>query len=158
MVIDFTEGKKDHELANDVSSVITRIASLKDLLKAWCERRKVDFEGDRLIDSHRDVAIIHDLWNLDKHYKLTRASRSKLSPRISGYSRGARFDGQSWLEETPDGGLRSAGPGQVEHVTDAKIVDENGNHIGNLYEIAQSAVEQWTAAFQRAGAKLPPRG
>ncbi len=33
-------------------------------------------------NSNRDVAIIHDLWNLDKHAELDGASRSGLSPRL----------------------------------------------------------------------------
>ena len=37
---------------------------------------------DQLIDSNRDVAIIHDLRNLDKHAELNRPSRSGLSPRL----------------------------------------------------------------------------
>lgn len=65
--IDFTDGTDPATAANRVSLLFNNIASLKDHLKAWCKRNGKPFTGDQLIDSNRDVAIIHNLWNLDKH-------------------------------------------------------------------------------------------
>ena len=47
--------------------LLNNIACLKDHLKSWCKKNNKPFAGDQLINSNRDVAIIHDLWNLDKH-------------------------------------------------------------------------------------------
>src|ERR1700688_3124198 len=80
--IDFTKGADRATAANRVSLLLNNIACLKDHLKAWCKKNGKPFTGDQLIDSNRDVAIIHDLWNLDKHAELNRPSRSGLSFRL----------------------------------------------------------------------------
>jgi hypothetical protein len=79
---DFTKVEKPATTANRVSTLVNNIACLKDYLKAWCKKNGRPFTGDQLIDGNRDVAIIHDLWNLDKHAELNRPSRSGLSPRF----------------------------------------------------------------------------
>src|SRR5215470_6309926 len=81
--VDFSQGTDQATAANRVSLLINNIACLKDHLKSWCKRNGKPFTGDQLIDSNRDVAIIHDLWNLDKHAELNRPSRSGLSPRLA---------------------------------------------------------------------------
>src|SRR5260221_1547863 len=80
--VDFTEGTDRATAANRISMLVNNIACLKDHLKAWCKKNGKPFTGDQLIDSNRDVAIIHDLWNLDKHAELNRPSRSVISPRL----------------------------------------------------------------------------
>jgi len=79
--IDFTMGTDRATAANRVSLLLNNIGCLKDHLKSWCKKNGRPFTGDQLIDSNRDAAIIHDLWNLDKHAELSR-SRSGLSPRL----------------------------------------------------------------------------
>src|SRR5216684_78939 len=78
----FQKGADTATAANRASQLMANIACLKDHLKAWCNRNGKPFAGDTLIDSNRDVAIVHDLWNLDKHAELNRPSRSGLSPRF----------------------------------------------------------------------------
>ena len=90
---DFSGGATDAELANIVSLCIANIACLKDHLKAWCKANGTIFHGDTLIDSNRDVAIIHDLWNRDKHFVL-RQSRSGLFPELRDVIRAARLSTQ----------------------------------------------------------------
>src|ERR1700692_4676107 len=80
--IDFTQGADRATAANRVSLLLNNIACLKDHLKSWCKKNGKAFTGDHLIDSNRDVAIIHDLWYVDKHAELNRPSRSGLSPRF----------------------------------------------------------------------------
>lgn len=64
---DFTKIEKPATAANRVSTLVSNIACLKDHLNHWCRNNGKPETGDQLIDSNRDVAIIHDLWNLDKH-------------------------------------------------------------------------------------------
>jgi hypothetical protein len=80
--IDFTQGTDQATAANRVSLLLNNIACLKDQLKAWCKKNGKPFTGDQLIISDKDVGIIHDLWNLDKHGELEHGSRSKLWPRL----------------------------------------------------------------------------
>src|ERR1700722_5117049 len=65
--IDFTAGTDRATAANRVTLLLNNIACLKDHLKSWCAKNGKPFIGEQLIDTNRDVAIIHDLWNLDKH-------------------------------------------------------------------------------------------
>src|SRR5205823_4226020 len=80
--IDFTMGTDRATAANRVSLLLNNIACLKDHLKLWCKKNGKPFTGEQLIGGNRDAAIIHDLWNLDKHAELNRPSRSGLSPRL----------------------------------------------------------------------------
>src|SRR4051812_43588137 len=79
--IDFSGGATEAALANIVFTTISNIACLKDHLKAWCGST-VRFDGDMLIDSNRAVGMIHDLWNVDKHFQLTRPPRSGTQPAL----------------------------------------------------------------------------
>jgi hypothetical protein len=61
---DFTKIEAPATAANRVSLLLHNIACLKDHLHTWCVKNNKPKTGDQLIDSNRDVAIIHDLWNL----------------------------------------------------------------------------------------------
>lgn len=59
--LNFSDGISDAAMANCLSLLIANIASLKDHLKSWCQTNSRQFDGDALINSNQDVAIIHDL-------------------------------------------------------------------------------------------------
>lgn len=81
--VDFNQGRTEAELANLASLLVANIACLKDHLKEWCASNGSPFEGDTLINTNRDVALVHDLWNTDKHATLTK-SRSGCRPKVVG--------------------------------------------------------------------------
>src|SRR6266508_6146785 len=85
--VDFTQGSTDAGLANIASLLIANIDWLKDHLKAWCKTNGKPFEGDNLIDSEKDVAIIHDLWDLDKHADLNSPPRSGYRAKLKNLRR-----------------------------------------------------------------------
>lgn len=160
--VDFSQGKSDAELANTLSLLVTNIACLKDHLKAWCKVHGKPFEGDRLIDSNKDVAIIHDLWNRDKHFELV-TSRSKLWPELRDLQRPVKLTppkAGGWVAITLNprsGRLETHGTGSVELVVDATVADKEGNRIDNLLSVAERAVSAWERALAAAGVNLPPR-
>lgn len=161
--VNFSDGISDAELANVVSLCIANIACLKDHLKAWCKVHSKPFEGEVLIDTNREMGIVHDLWNRDKHFDLKR-SRSGLFPEIRDISRSARLTTQpqkgSWVAMTLDpvtGQLKTHGDGKVELVIDGTVVDASGTRIGDLLEIAEQAVAAWESALASAGVTIPPR-
>jgi hypothetical protein len=161
--VDFSDGVSDAELANIVSLCVANIACLKDHLKAWCKSHSKPFQGDTLIDSNRNVGLIHDLWNRDKHVDL-KQSRTGLFPEIRNISRCARLTTQaqagSWVAMTLDprtGQLKTHGDGKVELVIDADVADANGARIGDLLEIAEQAVAAWEGTLAAAGIVVPPR-
>lgn len=157
VAIDFGGSVSDVELANSVSLFIANIACLKDHLKAWCKMHDVPFNGDKLIDSNRDVGLIHDLWNRDKHFDLDR-SRTGLFPELRNIARMARLstkaDAGSWIAISLDprtGQLRRHGDGTAEVVIDADVVDSKGIRLGGLIDISERAIAEWEAALTVAG-------
>jgi hypothetical protein len=78
---DFTKTVDSATAANRVGQLLANIACLKDHLKAWCKKNGGLFRGEELINTNKEVAIVHDLWNLDKHAELDR-SRSGFWPRL----------------------------------------------------------------------------
>jgi hypothetical protein len=158
--IDFTQGADRATAANRVSLLLNNIACLKDHLKAWCKKHGKPFTGEQLINSNRDVAIIHDLWNFDKHAELNR-SRSGLSPRLQHPPQtGLTFKGGGPMMVTIpffEGGVIQA-QGQASLRIAATVVDKDGNGLGDLEAISLRAVAAWQAEFVKAGMKLtqPP--
>lgn len=158
-VIDFRAGSNEAADANVLLGLVASIASLKDYLKAWCVSRGAPFAGDTLINSNRDVAIVHDLWNLDKHAELQK-SRSGLSPTL-------RHIGRGMMVRPPAGekavsvslciapfGLYFSGKQFVG--VDASVVDSAGKHLGSALEIAERAIEAWETEYRSSGIPLPP--
>ena len=84
MGIDFSQGTTPSGLANIASGIIANIACLKDHLKVWCHRNGKTHDYEKLINTNKDVALIHDLWNIDKHGELNRPPRSGVPPGSSG--------------------------------------------------------------------------
>jgi hypothetical protein len=159
---DFTKIEKPATVANRVSSLVNNIACLKDHLNAWCKKNGKPRTGDQLIDSNRDVAIIHDLWNLDKHGELDRPSRSGLSPRFQQPAHTTLERKITNSEETLIVAISISKGGRVHPFegTNAKItatvVDSDGNMLGDLDPICLRAVAAWEAEFIKAGLKIVP--
>jgi hypothetical protein len=159
--MDFTTGADAPTAANRASQLTANIACLKDHLKVWCARRNKPFTGDTLIDSDREVAIVHDLWNLDKHGELGR-SRSKLYPRLAEppssslvLKAEARTPKPRFELFVPIFG-GAIGPRMRIHDGAslrivARVVDKDGNHLGDLEAICEKAVAAWEAEFRKAG-------
>lgn len=139
--IDFTMGTNRATAENRASLLINNIACLKDHLKLWCKRNGKPFTGDQLIDSNRDVAIIHDLWNLDKHGELSRPPRSGLSPQLLQPARtGLTFKGGGPVPPMViipfSGGGAIQARGEVSLSIDATVVDKDGKPLGHLEAIS----------------------
>jgi hypothetical protein len=158
--IDFTDGADEATAANRVSLLLNNIACLKDHLKLWCKKNGKPFTGDQLIDSNKDVAIIHDLWNLDKHAELNRPSRSKLSPRFAQPAHASlMFKGGTEAASVTipffqGGVIQMTGAASLR--ISAGVVDKDGNSLGDLESIALRAVAAWEAEFVKAGMSLTP--
>jgi hypothetical protein len=159
---DFTKIENPATVANRVSLLVNNIACLKDHLHAWCKKNGKPRTGDQLIDSNRDVAIIHDLWNLDKHAELNRPSRSGLSPRFQQPAHTTLERKITNTEETLIFAISVFNGGRVQPFegTNAKItatvVDGDGNTLGDLDSICLRAVAAWEAEFVKAGLKIVP--
>lgn len=161
--VDFNQGRTEADLSNVATLLVANIACLKDHLKAWCEANAKPFEGDTLISSNRDVALIHDLWNTDKHAVLDR-SRSGSKPKLEdirqtlALSTGAS-GGIVLRVEMGTGKLltHSLGDGSAGLRVTARIVDEGGTPLGELSEVCQRAAAAWEQTLLQAGVSIPAR-
>lgn len=154
---DFKKGTDTATAANRVSQLLANIACLKDHLKVWCDKNNKPFAGDVLIDSNRDVAIVHDLWNLDKHGELKR-SRSGLFPRFLHPPHTSMvFKGeagkQPMLQIPVFGGPMQVKDGASLRIT-ASVIDKDGNPLGDFENICEKAVNAWEAEFKKVGLPL----
>jgi len=162
--LDYSGGMTDIGLMNIADSLVANIACLKDHLKIWCRKTGKTFEGDDLISSDKNVALVHDLWNIAKHVELDRAPRSGHRPRIKNLKRIMRlssggqpgafssfmfdpFTGQKWVN-TQKGG-------SVSLVITGAVVDEHDTILGDFASICEAAAAAWQDALLQAGVPLP---
>jgi len=162
--VDFNQDADEIELANAALLLVANIASMKDHLKAWCKRQGVAFYGEALINSNRAVALIHDLWNIDKHAELDKPPRSGHTPKLQGLqkslvlSAGNSAGSGAFFSMDPRTGKvthGTSGGGSVQLALVAQIVDEAGNVLGDFTETCTQAVEEWVKALSAAGVHLP---
>lgn len=154
---------READLANAASLLIANIACIKDHLKKWCEDRGCPFHGDELINSNKSVALVHDLWNVDKHAVLIRPPRSGCTPKLQNIETVLQIStgpipgggGAFWIDPRT-GGVRTetSGEGTIQLALMAEIVDENGNLVGDFRRACEDAVDAWLGALQAAGVPL----
>lgn len=164
--IDFNANSDSIELHNRATLLVSNIACLKDHLRAWCKANTLPFKGDDLIDSNRAVAIIHDLWNVDKHLELNRPPRSGHKPKLQNLRTAlelstGRVVGSRILvtfdAATGKPIVKSSGEASASIVLSAAIVDETGSHLGEFLTICTKAADAWEAELRDAGVPLPAR-
>jgi hypothetical protein len=159
--VKFDSSRNDAVKANNVSLLLGAIGSIKDNLKWWCIDNSVKFEGETVLKNCKDCAIIHDLWNIDKHGRLDRKARSgyaelKFEKPSMALNISAGTDANSGVLFTHD--LRSGkmevlteGSGRADLKLSANVF--NGKVLlGELSDIARRALEGWKKELLRAGA------
>lgn len=162
--LNFSQNQTEASLANTAGTLIANIASLKDHLKLWCNKNKRDFKGDELIDTNRDVAIVHDLWNIDKHAELDRKPRSGHTPRIENLrqslnlSTGGVAGSSAMFSMDPrTGEMRSqtTGGAKITLSISGEVVSENGKALGDFATICETASDSWKRTLIAAGISIP---
>jgi len=165
-MLDFSQGKTAAGLANIASLLIANIACMKDHLKVWCSKNSKPFDGDNLVKSDKNVALVHDLWNTDKHGELDRAPRSGHYPKLQGLSQvlnlstGTSAGSSALFTFDPQMGemiIRTHGGGSAKLVIRGQVVDEHGALLGQFADICEKATSSWEQALNRAGVTVPTR-
>lgn len=151
---DFRGGFSDDDLCNQAHSVIHNIANLRDHLRRWAshhdqDKNKVD-GVDGVVDKCPELQIIKDLSNNDKHgYPPRDGGHSGKCPQLNGINHVMRLQNQAKKESmiamtVGTGGVpKFIGDGIAKAVVTGDVVDNDGTRIGDLYEIANKAVEAW---------------
>jgi len=161
--VDFNQNSDPIALANAASLLVANIASLKDHLKAWCKKQGTSFDGDNLINTNQSVALIHDLWNVDKHAELNSPPRSGYTPKITGIatalaiSAGTEAGASACFSMDPLTGkvtTSTSGGGTIQLALVAQISDENGVNLGEFSQVCTEAADAWSAALHAAGVPL----
>jgi hypothetical protein len=162
--VSFSDGVSQSELQNSVTLLVANIASLKDHLKKWCNANGSNFNAETVLNTCREAALIHDLWNSDKHGGLDRAPRSGVTPQITDLRKALRLtsgttagSGAFFTMDPRTGEMQvgGTGGGSATHTVTARIVDEHGNHLGELEDICKAALDAWIAAMNVAGVPQP---
>lgn len=162
MHVEFRDHRSESELANLVASLLASIGSIKDHLNLWCAANGVSAPGDALINSNLAVALVHDLWNRDKHGALT-WPRSGFQPYLSSVEQSLVVEPVNGAGSTLDIRLDTAtgearafpGPNtRLSLVVDGEILDESGKPLGSLLSICNEAVDAWLDALEKAGVPL----
>lgn len=148
---DFRGGLNDEELANSAYSLVNNIASLRDHVRRWARKNGRDkAEVNAFIDTSMDILIMRDLANNDKHgYEPNGRSYSGKNPRLIEVERvlqlSTRAEKGSRIGMTfaADGTPRFLGDGSAKAVITGRVIDNEGNTIGDLSKIADQAVADW---------------
>lgn len=148
---DFRGGLSDDELSLQAHAVIHDIANLRDHLRQWAAKNgQQKTRINQTIADSLELRIILDLSNNDKHgYQRSRRGRSGKSPRLTRINRVMQLQTQAKKGSTiamtlgPGGVPRFIGDGTGKAVVTGDVVDNDNNRIGDLYEIANKAVEAW---------------
>ncbi len=159
---DFQGNLTQEELANLAYSSIHNIANLYGNLKKWASNNKKNpSKVDEVFNTSREIKIIQDLSNNDKHgYPPRNGGHSGISPKMEKFSRGLQIATPSKEGGTMEFTLDLSGKQQTTKMDNLAVVvsgsvsDANGNHIGNSHLIAMKALEAWEVYLNDNDIKL----
>ncbi len=148
---DFSGHLSDEQIHEIAFVLICHISHLRDHLIHWAKSNGQDHKKvDARIRSSEAIKIMRDLCNGDKHgYPLTQKTWTGRQPRAGKIRREMRLKTRPekgsgiGLSIGPDGLPRVVGDGTAEVVIKSEITDENGNSLGDLYELSVSAMNDW---------------
>lgn len=143
---------------NDIRVIIDCVGSLKDHTNRACDDLGLNRFGDKVINGDIHAAVIHDLWNTQKHGCLNHPPRSGFCPKLGdvsleiGQPNGDENPvlavvtdefGESWFVGKDGRKL----PGRVK----AHILDENGTVFGDVLAEVQLAAVAWNKELPQIG-------
>lgn len=164
ITVDINAGSDPIELANVASLLVANIASLKDHLKTWCKSNGIPFNGDNLINNNRPVALVHDLWNVDKHAVLNPSPRSGHVPTLVGLRKrmvlstgneAGSFISYSLDPRTGKPTINTGGGGSAKIALSGDIADPSGQVLADFADTCEQAVSAWEQELRIAGVPLP---
>jgi hypothetical protein len=149
-------------LMNQASLVIDSIGKLKDHFKEWLKQNGRSSQiSEDVINDNPAVAIIHDLWNKEKHVHLTKPSRSGHDPELVIRDRGLVvgrgtevLSQLSFVLDTETGALMLDKQGDVCIRLNAEIRDQHGTLLGDFEDVCTQAAQCWLSAMKSEGVTI----
>jgi hypothetical protein len=159
---DFSGEFDDAKLHNVAELLVANIGTIKDHLAKWCSATGSTFSAESVLNNGDAAAVVHDLWNSQKHGGLTKPPRSGYHPSLKNIHRAMSIavdplrDGSVVVAFAPgQPQVHRSGAGAATVVIDAQIVDEHGVVRGHLLSTCREAIEIWESALTAAGVSLP---
>lgn len=161
---DFSGDLSKHDLENAAQLMIANTASLKDHLKKWARQndKNADVVDQRLTQS-KEMKIVIDLWDKDKHGGDRRdGGYSKSSPSLFDIRREMVLSTQpktgSWIAMTlgASGEPVIHGDGTSTLVINAEIKDKNNQLLGYLHDVLKECLRIWESLIKQYGITLNP--
>ncbi len=150
------------DLQNQATLVIESLGRLKDHFKKWLiANGKPGKASEDVINGHFAVALIHDLWNVEKHVELREPPRSGKIPQLVIHERGlvvgrgnaldseVRFTLDTW---TGDFTLDKQGDACVR--LNAEVIDEHGTSLGDFEDLCIQASRIWENEMRKSGVQI----
>jgi len=145
---DFSGGQSQAQLDNLAHSLIYNIAHLCDHLRKWAKVNGRDPDQvAQTVKQCEALRAICDLSDIDKHAGHARNPRSAKKLSLDNVTRVLR------LRTRPEKGSRVvarlgripviSGDGTAEGILTGDVLDESGNKVGDLHELASEAVAAW---------------
>jgi hypothetical protein len=158
-IINPSLGFTEEALQNEALTIISAIGPLKDYVNAYCKVIGVPKSGDDVLAASRDAALVHDLWNVDKHLELNRPARSGITPKLrhiqKWMSLSVSNEGESaYISQNLESGDVSV-QGNVTFILDAMIFGEDEIFVANFRETCERAIEAWLTEIKRLGLEIP---
>jgi hypothetical protein len=162
IIQDFSGGASSAELENIAISVILNVASLRDHLRRWASRTGRDKgKVEEAFEKSPALKIIQDLFDRDKHAGPRRdGGYSGRSPMLSNIGRVMRLQTQPRAGSRvtmvlgADGTPRIGGDGFAAAVLTGDVLDQEGERLGDLFDLELQAVEAWESLLAEYGVDL----
>jgi hypothetical protein len=154
---DFRGGMADPEIQNLAWQIIRSIADLKDHLRAWAAANgKPKDDVDKAVRGSKDLALLMDLANYDKHGGHDRQGGqwSGTWPELKNIRRGLRITTAAapgaiaGMQILPNGEIRTFGDTAITILGEIELRDGRKLDIGY---VQQRAIEAWEDLFRRFG-------
>ena len=157
---DFSGGLKNEDIANLAISLIDNIAKLRAHLLMWADRKGKDKSiVQEAFKASFPLQVITDLSNYDKHpYPPRDQGYSRRSPKLIKTRRVLRMTTEEkkssvvGITLAPDGTPKKLGSGSARAIVTGEVVDDKGEKIGELYDLARKAVDDWIGVAKRLDA------
>ena len=154
---DFAGNLTEAEIENRAYTVIQNVANLRDHLKRWGATNRPNIaEVDNTFNSSMDIQIIADLCNNDKHgYPPRGSGHSGRRPKLINPRAILRVTGRNVRMMLGSHGVPKIQGGTAIAIITGEVVDEDGNTLGDLYDIALRAVKSWELLLKELGLLRP---